>query len=148
MEEKILEAIEKSLRDALENELRGRRRAINYSDVGTFSDMLVLSYFDDFISTPHIHIIDLETKGRMVDCCVSLEDGRYINHGKHKLTMDDILVDEFIEFMHRVPYSSGETYFELAIEEWEFTNDLIKVERKYDDKGKIVIPDYSKLKEE
>ena len=115
--------------------------------VGEQKEFEVYVRTDDLEHVPHIHIRDTATKGKDFETCVELQTNRYCRHGHYKDVMDNKLVDDFYEFMCANP---GNPYFnmhyESAIAMWNMNNECAKMEPQLDVDGKLIVPDYRKLK--
>lgn len=115
--------------------------------VGFMDNMDVVIYTDDPGYIPHVHVIDLGTRGYDFDACVMLEDNRYFTHGKHTDVFNSKQRKCFNDFMHepcRLPQFRNN--YELAVSMWNLNNSDSYVIPKTNREGETIIPNYTTIK--
>ena len=115
--------------------------------IGEQNEFEVYVRTDDLEHVPHIHIRDTATKGKVFETCVRLQANEYCHHAHYTDVMDSKLVDDFYEFMCANPQNPYfNSYYESAIAMWNMNNEWVKMEPHLDADGKVIVPDYRKLK--
>ena len=102
---------------------------------------------DDLEHVPHIHIRDTATKGKAFETCVKLKTNEYCHHDHYTDVMDSKLMNDFHNFMCSNPGNPFfNTYYESAIANWNMNNETERMEPQLDADGKVLVPDYGKMK--
>lgn len=112
--------------------------------IGYMNQFEVIILTDDTDFIPHVHITDINTKGRIFNCSVMLEDSDYTSQKVN--TFDDKQCKEFDEFMkqpHRNIHFRNN--YEYAVNLWNDNNSSSYVQIVEDDNGDIIMPDYKRL---
>ena len=141
LESEIRNLVREALRDVLD-ETRGRLDEM--ARVSKFLDNYdIVIRTDDPGYIPHVHIIDLPTRGRDFDCCVQLETNKYFQHGTHQDIMPAKWCKEFYDIMcqpHRNIHVRN--VYEYAVNLWNDNNSSSYVQIKEDANGNVIVPDY------
>jgi hypothetical protein len=95
---------------------------------------------------PHVHIVDTDTYGKKLNCCVMLETNRYFSHGHHQGELNAKLRKEFNDFMkQRSPIPQFKNNYQLAVAMWNLNNSDTYIQIKEDENGNIIMPDYTNI---
>lgn len=124
-----------------------RYRLDEMARVSKFSDNFdIVVLTDDHGYVPHVHIIDLPTRGREFDCCVQLGTNRYFQHGEHQDTMNTKMRKAFNKLM-REPHRNVHyrNVYEYAVNLWNDNNSNSYVQIEEDDEGNVIVPDYTNI---
>lgn len=126
-----------------------RMRLDEMARVSKFNNIYdVVVFTDDSGYIPHVHIIDIQTRGTDFDCCIRLDTNSYFKHGKHRDIMNRKFEKEFYELMkqpHRNP--RYQNVYEYAVSLWNDNNSDSYIQIKQDENGNVIVPDYSNMKD-
>lgn len=114
--------------------------------VGFLDELEICVYTDDPGNVPHVHIRDVDTRGKLFDACVKLEYPEYFDHGCHTDTLNSKQKRKLDDFMNSVPEKGVfKTNYEKAVYMWNDNNSSKDVEFEYYDDGRVIVPDYTTL---
>lgn len=139
---------------ALKEKMNGRKPQrlepiFDMARVGFMDDGITYEVYvrtDDGGNIPHVHIWDKGIHGKKFETCVQLKTNTYFLHNGYTDTFNISQKKAFAQFMKSKPQNKRyATYYEFAVDMWNANNSVENVEFKYDDKGDVIIPDYTQL---
>ena len=108
------------------------------AQVGRINDRYAICIFDDEGPVPHLHILDIQTKGNEFNCCVRLDEPEYFRHGKKKDKLNSRLKKEFILFMMETNKEFEISNYDVIVKLWNTNNPSFRIDPN--------MPDYNKLR--
>ena len=116
--------------------------------VGVLDDFEIQVWNREGRNIPHVHVYNCErrNKNTKIDVCIQLERAQYFEHGKHTGTLNAEQRKDFDSYM-RKPHKNGvfATNYEFAVFLWNNMDDVKKVIPQKDNKGNVIIPDYTEI---
>lgn len=156
MEENVIKITEKELKQIIcesvsqildDIQPKQSARLDEMSRVG-FIDGTLESYVwtDDPGKIPHVHIRDTNSRGQNFETCVRLDKAEYFFHGHYRGRLNSKQRKELAEFMRSKPKNPRyNTFYEVAVDMWNFNNSDVEITPQYDANGNVIIPDYENL---